>query len=415
MQRYGMYLATGLQIQAIMQPGCRKNIVNLQQTNEPDYIMKFYTLLNIVASAMFVTIFPACHADNDELGHHHQGGGEEADAAGHSHGEIVLDPHMAEKMGVTTEKVHPDKFSDIIHTSGAVVESPGSASVVPAPVSGSVRFASGVVPGAKIGRGAVIASVSTSAVAGGDANEAARVALVAAKAELDRVTPLHADGIVSTRDFNAARAAYDAARAAYSAGASSGAAKAPASGVISALLVSEGAYVNAGDAIAQIASSEDMTLRADLPERYAARASTLTSARVGFSSTDSLFTLTRCAVPVPATTTPGYVPVYFTFRSDGSIPVGAIADVYLLGRERNDVMSVPVAAISEQQGNTFVFVRLDENCYHKVPVKTGASDGARIEILSGLEPGADVVVAGATAVRLAESSGVVPEGHSHNH
>ena len=94
------------------------------------------------------------------------------------------------------------------------------------------------------------------------------------------------------------------------AGASSGVAKAPASGVISSLLVSDGAYVNAGDALAQIASSADMTLRADLPERYAAQAPALTSARVGFSSSDSLFTLTRSAAAVSATSTPGYVPVY---------------------------------------------------------------------------------------------------------
>lgn len=379
--------------------------------------MKFYTLLNITAAAMVSLALPACHADNDELKHHHHGAEEEAEmeTTGHNHGEIVLDPHMAEKMGVATEKVAPGVFSDVIHTSGAVVEAPGSTAVVPAPASGTVRFASGIVPGAKVGRGASIASISTSAVAGGNTNEAARLALAAAKAELDRVTPLHADGIVSTRDYNAARAAYDAARAAYSAGASSGVAKAPASGVISSLLVSDGAYVNAGDALAQIASSADMTLRADLPERYAAQAPALTSARVGFSSSDSLFTLTRSAAAVSATSTPGYVPVYFTFRSDGTIPVGAIADVYLLGRERGNVISVPVAAISEQQGNTFVFVRLDEDCYHKVPVKTGASDGARVEILTGLEPGAEVVISGATAVRLAESSGVVPEGHSQNH
>ncbi len=377
--------------------------------------MKYYTLLNAIAAAMFSVALPACHADNDELKHHHHGAGEEAEAGGHSHGEIVLDPHMAEKMGVATEKVQPGAFSDVIHTSGAVVEAPGSTAIVPAPASGTVRFASNAVPGSKVSRGASVASISTSAVAGGNANEAARLALASAKAELDRVTPLHADGIVSTRDYNAARAAYDAARAAYSAGASSGVAKAPVSGVISGLLVSEGAYVNAGDALAQISSSADMTLRADLPERYARQAPMLTSARVGFSSADSLFTLTRSAAPVSATSTPGYVPVYFTFRSDGTIPVGAIADVYLLGRERGNVISVPVEAISEQQGNTFVYVRIDEDCYHKVPVKVGASDGRRAEILSGLESGSDVVVAGATAVRLAESSGVVPEGHSHNH
>ena len=71
--------------------------------------MKFYTLLNITAAAMVSLALPACHADNDELKHHHHGAEEEAEmeTTGHNHGEIVLDPHMAEKMGVATEKVAP--------------------------------------------------------------------------------------------------------------------------------------------------------------------------------------------------------------------------------------------------------------------------------------------------------------------
>ena len=36
-------------------------------------------------------------------------------------------------------------------------------------------------------------------------------------------------------------------------------------------------------------------------------------------------------------------------------------------------------------------------------------------IASGLKGGERVVTRGVTAVRLAETSGVVPEGHSHNH
>ena len=48
-------------------------------------------------------------------------------------------------------------------------------------------------------------------------------------------------------------------------------------------------------------------------------------------------------------------------------------------------------------------------------MELGATDGARREILSGIKNGDKVVTAGTTYVRLAESSGAVPEGHSHNH
>ena len=112
---------------------------------------------------------------------------------------------------------------------------------------------------------------------------------------------------------------------------------------------------------------------------------------------------------------PGYVPVYFTFTNGGNILPGTPAEVFLLGEVRENVISVPVSALSEQQGRFFVFRRLDDQCYEKVPVTLGANDGTRVEIKDGIKAGDNIVTKGTVSVRLAESSGVVPEGHSHNH
>ena len=112
---------------------------------------------------------------------------------------------------------------------------------------------------------------------------------------------------------------------------------------------------------------------------------------------------------------PGYVPVYFSFDNDGSVIPGAYAEVYLLGQSRDNVLTIPLDALTEHQGKYFVYTRLDEEGYQKHLVTIGANDGQEVEILSGLHPGDDVVVAGAIAVKLAETSNVVPEGHSHNH
>lgn len=53
--------------------------------------------------------------------------------------------------------------------------------------------------------------------------------------------------------------------------------------------------------------------------------------------------------------------------------------------------------------------------FRKIPVTIGRSDGSRREILSGISAGDRIVARGTTFVRLAESSGAVPEGHSHSH
>ena len=76
---------------------------------------------------------------------------------------------------------------------------------------------------------------------------------------------------------------------------------------------------------------------------------------------------------------------------------------------------MPVSALSEQQGKYFVYVQVHDDAYDKRPVQLGADVGDRVEILAGLEPGEKVVTSGTTFVRLAETSGAAPEGHSPNH
>ena len=62
--------------------------------------------------------------------------------------------------------------------------------------------------------------------------------------------------------------------------------------------------------------------------------------------------------------------------------------IYLLGSPRSNVVSVPPKALSEQQGDYFVYERLDEECYAKRRVEIGASDGMRVEISQRCRAGA---------------------------
>ncbi len=116
-----------------------------------------------------------------------------------------------------------------------------------------------------------------------------------------------------------------------------------------------------------------------------------------------------------AAQSPGYVPVFFSLDNNGEFIAGSGVDVYLQSDSSDNVISVPMSALSEQQGQYYVFVKLDDECYRKALVSTGRSNGNRIEIKSGIEPGDNIVVTGTTTVRIAESSGNIPEGHSHNH
>lgn len=364
------------------------------------------------------------HEGPDHDGEHDHDHGHEGASEKHSD-EITLEPEQAERLGVEVTTIEPQSFSGVIPVTGRIMPTTGSESVVTSPTSGVVRFNRSITQGSRVGVGTQIATVSGAAVAGGDAMEAARLDLEAAKRELDRITPLHESGIVSTRDYNAALAAYESARNA--AGASSTAkssgssATARTAGVITSLLVKEGDYVEAGAPIATVSSNERLTLRADLPLRYNSRAARVVGANIRPAYSDSVIPLSALGGKVisPSLTSaddrPGYIPVYFTLGNNGAMVAGSYADVYLILSENHQAVIVPVGAVSEQQGEHFVYVRLDEECYEKRPVTLGDTDGVSVEILKGINPGEDVVTSGMIFVKLAESSGAVPEGHSHSH
>ena len=361
-------------------------------------------------------------AHNHDEEHHH---GEEA----HHHGEgaekdgnneIVLNPAQAEKFGVEVDTIKAGQFNEVIRTTGQIVDNPSSLSVVSAPSAGIVKFAAGIEAGRQVSAGTTVATITSSGISGGDRNAADKANLQAAKRELDRITPLYKEGIVSVKDYNAALQAYEQAQSQYSPAAASGTAKAVAAGSISQLLVTNGQYVEAGTPIATIGDNRQLTLRADVPDKYINEIPLIQSARMVVPSTGQTFDLAelggkRISGNPSSRVSPGYIPVFFTFKAAGSALPSTLADVYLIGSIRTGVISVPKTAVTEQQGHHFVYKKLDEDCYEKIPVTLGLSDGERIEILSGLKGGECVVTKGASAVRLAETSSVVPEGHSHSH
>ena len=109
------------------------------------------------------------------------------------------------------------------------------------------------------------------------------------------------------------------------------------------------------------------------------------------------------------------MPVYFSAGRTPGLVAGTTFTAYLLGTPRHDVVSVPSTAISEQQGDYFVYEQLDDECYAKRRVDIGATDGQRVEITQGIAPGTPIVVKGVTTIRLAETGSNIPEGHTHNH
>ena len=374
--------------------------------------MKFLFMTPILVFSM-----ASCHSHNES-----EHADEHADEHAHNHGadEIVLEPHDAQRLGVEVDTVRPGAFTETLKVSGEILPSSTDRGVVSAPTSGVVRLAAGINPGAQVHTGQTIAQITARNISGGDANNAAKVAVDNAKRELDRITPLLADGLVTKKDYNDALAAYEAAKAAYSPAAASGVASAPRPGVITSVNVSDGEYVETGQALATIAANSTLTLRALVPVAEAEFPPRVGGAAMRFHSGQTVDIADfngrlLSSAPASAGETPGYIPVYFSFNGTAPVIPGSATEVYLKGSGRSEVISLPIDAIVEQMGETFVFIRKGDHVYMKRPVTLGNSDGSCVEIKEGVKAGETAVVKGATFVRLAEQATVAPEGHSHNH
>ena len=377
--------------------------------------------------------------DHEHEGHDHEH--EEADhdheheEAGHDHehdheaaanpGEVVFKEANAKAVGLQTITVTPGAFTQVIRTSGQVLAAQGEESVMVATVPGVVSF--GSVPftdGTAVRKGQAVLSIASNGLSEGDVAVRAKAAYEAAKLEFERMEALVADRIVSAKEFEQAKLNYANAKAAYEAVADKQTAKgvavvAPLNGYLKNIQVKEGDYVSVGQPLATIAQSNRLMLRADVSERYYSSLPMVQSAHFKTPYDEQVYRLAdlRGRLLSYGRASRGdsfFVPVTFEFDNKGAILPGSFVEVYLLTKPLEQVISVPVESLIEEQGLYSVYVRLDADCYRKQPVTLGANNGVEVQILSGLHGGEAVVTKGAHQVKLASASNAIP-AHSHHH
>lgn len=379
------------------------------------------SLLSVAIVALPFLTSCSSHESEEHHGHEHSEDVEENPHEHHS-GEIVMMPEDATRFGVAVEAVDKSPFNDVVKVAGEILPAATDRASISAPTSGVLKFVSGVEPGKQVAVGELIATVSSTDVSGGNADKAAKATLDAATKELERLSSLLNDGLITQKEYNDAVMAYEVAKSSYSSHAESGRVISTMSGVITGLSVSDRSYVEAGQPIAIVGCNRKLTLRALLPAKYIDFLSRIYTANIrpSHSTGETISLIDRggriLSLSVAAgDNIPGYIPVYFSFDSRGDIVPGSPAEVYLIGSTKTETITVPIESISEQQGEKFVYIKESDHAYVKTPVKVGLDDGRRVEIISGLSVGDSVVSVGTTFIRLAETSTVVPEGHSHSH
>ena len=86
-------------------------------------------------------------------------------------------------------------------------------------------------------------------------------------------------------------------------------------------------------------------------------------------------------------------------NDDAHLKPGMFVWVDLPQGSVRDALAVPAAAIMRHDGEAFVFEPLTEGRYRRVAVTTGIDNDGLVEILSGLQEGEPIVVAGAFVLK----------------
>ena len=380
----------------------------------------------IIIGTLSLCLLGACHnhagEEHDHATEQHDHGAE-AEVHGSSN-EIVLTPDKAKAAGVEVGEAQKAVFHQVIKTSGQVLAAQGDERVAVAPVAGVVSFSHKVTEGMAVGQGTPLLVLSSGHLAEGDPVQKARVAYEVAQREYERMEALVADKIVSEKDFAQARQAYENARISYEAVAKNHTPAgqtvvAPAAGYVKSLLVKEGDYVSVGQPLVSITQNRRLFLRADVSEKYYKELAHITSAHFQTPYDDTTYDLQELngrLLSYGKASGDGsyYIPVTFEFDNKGGVVPGSFVEIYLLTRPVEGVITLPVSALTEEQGSFFVYKQLDEECYEKQLVSLGANDGERVAILEGVQAGDRIVTRGAYQVKLASASNAIP-AHTHEH
>ena len=405
--------------------------------------------IGIYSILMAACLMASCHPGEKHHGAHDHEGEENED---HS-GEIVMTDEQMEKAGVDIETVEPGDFTAVMKAAGQIVRRQGDEQTVSATISGIVYWRNASLSeGSQVGSGQPLADITARHLQDGDPIAKAKATFEAAKSEMERVKPLADENIVSQREYEQARLNYQTAKAAYEGIAASKSGSAVVTtgmgGFIKSLIVKSGDYVNVGDPIAVVTQNRRQQLVVDVPECAYRNMNDIRSANFKATGNDNVYKLSELngkLISYSRTLPEGsaYLPATFEFDNVGDIIAGSFVEVYLLLKQKQNVITVSNTALTEEQGLYYVYVKKhnhnheahedhehedhdheaheghehkgEEGIFEKREVKIGQTDGVRTEILSGLKAGECIVTEGAYQVKLAASSSAIPEGHNHNH
>lgn len=242
----------------------------------------------------------------------------------------------------------------------------------------------------------------------------ARVALGQAASALDRTTVLHERQLVSQEEFEGARNQHDNAavglqeaqlQLAYTE------IRAPIDGVVMLRSVELGDLVRGNDVVFVVADLEPLQARIRVPEKRMAQVRPGQAARIAVDTApDRTFPAVVRMISPGVDPASGTVKVTLNVQAEGILRPGMFSTVRIVTDSRPDALIVPKKALVLETDEDDVFAVRDGKA-QRLRVELGYTDGERVQIVSGLEAGDQVITVGHeglkdnAAVRIVGSEG----------
>lgn len=302
----------------------------------------------------------------------------------------------ARLMPVETVIIETDSFEDFVRTTGTVEAIEDA--MISSETSGRILTIKD--RGERVQKGEVIAQIDDRLIQA--QYEAAKTGYELADDTFNRFEALHADSIISTQDFNNARAQRDQARAQLNQvekQLQDSKIEAPFSGRIEERFIRTGELINPGMPVVRLVNTDRVRVLAGVPERYSGEITEGTAVQINFrtlndNSMDSRITYASNVLD-PETRT---YAIEIEMQNSGQlIKPEMVADLMLKRRTLEDVIVVPRNSVLRDEDGQSVFVAGEEDGQkfaRLALVETGSASGPLIQILSGLSAGDELVVTG---------------------
>jgi len=195
---------------------------------------------------------------------------------------------------------------------------------------------------------------------------------------------------------------------------------APVSGIVSSVNGGPGMQVAEGQELFHIVDTRRLRLEVQVPEAQAGRLAKVASVwfqapgqqPMVLESGKGAKVLGQGGAIHPERRT---VPFLMEFGNpSGTLKVGASGKAFVRTGTGASALAVPASALQDEDGLSVVYVQAGGERFERRIVRVGARDGDWVQVVSGVQKDEWVVTTGAHLVRLAASSGKVPEhGHAH--